>query len=101
MDAPWITVLSRSKKAAAVASSRMTGSGGLGSASASSGPGAVRGSDGSIRIAEASLSANGSAWSACPEMGSCGAAAVPFDPVTRPTLGRVRNPVALVPDFGG
>ena len=62
----------------------ISGSDGLGSASSRSGPGAARGSDGSIRIAEASLSNNGSVWSACPETGSGGAAAVPSDPVTAP-----------------
>ena len=54
-------------------------------ASSRSGPGAASGSDGSTRIAEASLSASGSTWSACPDDRVLPALrAAPSDPVTAP-----------------
>jgi hypothetical protein len=65
-DAPWTTVLSRSKNAAAVGSSRISGSccgtpSSKSSDVSSSGPAAAKGLSWSTEIADASLSGSGSA----------------------------------------
>ena len=83
-DAPWITVLSRSKNAAAAGSARITGSGETAPESgvSSSGPAAASGFSGEISMADASVPGSASTWSAGPS-----------GPVTRPTID--------VPDFEG